>query len=185
MPLFIDDDPRSYDTFELSTASTLYWKAVPVLLRQADREDVTEVLTVRILSGVQKQNHSLRVLRVHLSSETDLFFLHTLEVTEEDFQNLKVEQGILVDFANFPGKIIGLLEKCIAARDVDSPRYTSSVADARVCPRCFTSRAPSSAGFRRCSRSEGPSPSSKLLKRTILSNCHTSHCRSDLAMTPL
>jgi spindle assembly abnormal protein 6 len=123
MPLFIDDDPRMHDSFDIQTASTLYWKSVPVLVRHADREDVAEQLTVRILSGVQKQNHSLRVLRVYLSSEADLFFLHTLEVTEEDFQNLKVEQGILVDFANFPGKIISLLEKCIAAQDVDSPRY--------------------------------------------------------------
>lgn len=65
----------------------------------------------------------LQILRIHLSSEDDLFFLHTLEVSEEEFQGLKVEQGILVDFANFPGKIISLLEKCIAAKTEDPPRY--------------------------------------------------------------
>jgi hypothetical protein len=43
------------------------------------------------------------VLRIHASSEDDPFFLHTLEVTEDEFQCLKADQGILVDFASFPG----------------------------------------------------------------------------------
>ncbi len=63
-----------------------------------------------------------QVLRIHISSETDLFFLHTLEVSEEDFQSLKNEQGILVDFASFPVKIITLLDKCTAAQPTDSHR---------------------------------------------------------------
>jgi spindle assembly abnormal protein 6 len=57
-----------------------------------------------------------------LSSENNSFFLHTLEVSEEDFQSLKLEQGILVDFANFPGKIISLLERCVASKVQDPPR---------------------------------------------------------------
>jgi spindle assembly abnormal protein 6 len=61
-------------------------------------------------------------LKIHLSSEDDLFLLHTLEFTEEEFQTLKAEQGILVDFGNFPGKIIGLLERCIASRHEEAPR---------------------------------------------------------------
>lgn len=118
-------------------------------VKQQDREDVLEELTFRILTGVAKQNHNLRVrtraqtvvwdthipcgvrlpaacplqiLRIHISSDSDLFFLHTLEVSEEDFQSLKNDQGILVDFASFPGKIISLLEKCILAQPGDSPR---------------------------------------------------------------
>lgn len=56
----------------------------------------------------------LQILRIQLSSEDDLFLLHSLEVSEEDFQALKAEQGILVDFGNFPGKVISLLERCTA-----------------------------------------------------------------------
>lgn len=64
------------------------------------------------------------MLRIHISSEADHFFLHTLEVSEEEFQSLKVEQGILVDFGNFPGKIISLLERCMApAEGGDASRY--------------------------------------------------------------
>ncbi|CAL8470011.1 g9553 [Coccomyxa elongata] len=68
-------------------------------------------------------NHNSRVLRIHLSSEEDLFMLHTLEFNEEEFQALKAEQGILVDFSNFPGKIIGLLERCIASSHEEAPRF--------------------------------------------------------------
>ena len=65
----------------------------------------------------------VQILRIHLSSDEDLFFLHTLEVSEEEFQSLKVEQGILVDFGNFPGKVITLLQKCILAQSDETPRY--------------------------------------------------------------
>jgi hypothetical protein len=61
MPPFKDDDTRVLTGFDLQTASTLYWKAIPVLLKHHDREDQTEQLTFRILSGVTRQNHNLRV----------------------------------------------------------------------------------------------------------------------------
>ncbi|KAI8471988.1 MAG: centriole protein [Monoraphidium minutum] len=124
MPPLKDDDTRVLTGFDLQTASTLYWKGIPVLLKQHDREDQVEQLTFRILSGVTRQNHNLRVLRIHASSEDDPFFLHTLEVSEEDFQCLKADQGILVDFANFPAKIISLLERCLAShQSPDMPRF--------------------------------------------------------------
>ncbi|KAK9867036.1 hypothetical protein WJX84_007443 [Apatococcus fuscideae] len=74
-------------------------------------------------SGVNRHNHNLRILRILLSSEEDLQFLHVLEVTEEEFQCLKAEQGILVDFGHFPGKIISLLERCIECGDSETPRF--------------------------------------------------------------
>jgi hypothetical protein len=64
-----------------------------------------------------------QILRVHISSEDDPYFLHTLEVSEEEFQSLKAEQGILVDFANFPTKLISLLEKCLSSQASDMPRF--------------------------------------------------------------
>jgi hypothetical protein len=175
MAPFKDDDLRGPTGFDLQTASTLYWKAIPVLLKQHDREDQVEQLTFRILSGVTRQNHNLRVrsrwgraratagaaagsaqhrsnaalplprrerapsrqvLRIHASSEDDPFFLHTLEVSEEDFQGLKADQGILVDFGSFPGKIISLLERCLASQTADMPRFqASSCARAQLQPR--------------------------------------------------
>lgn len=61
MPLILEEDARLACGFDPASAVTLYWKDVPVLLHSADREDAVEALTFRILSGVTKQNHSLRV----------------------------------------------------------------------------------------------------------------------------
>lgn len=71
MPLVIDNNTRSWESFDVQTASTLYWKALPVLVKQSDREEQTNELTVRILSGVNRNNHNSRVSAAH----TDLLTL--------------------------------------------------------------------------------------------------------------
>ena len=47
--------------FDAAAASTLFWRAIPVLLKQPDRADSVETLTFRILSGVTRNNHNLKV----------------------------------------------------------------------------------------------------------------------------
>lgn len=42
--------------------------------------------------------------------------MHLLEVNEEDFQMLKADQGIVVDFLSFPEKFASLLDRCIQAK---------------------------------------------------------------------
>lgn len=64
MPLVLEPEAKS--GFDPATATTLYWKQVPVLLKQSEREDQTEQLTFRILSGVSRQNHNLRVRQMAL-----------------------------------------------------------------------------------------------------------------------
>ena len=63
-----------------------------------------------------------QVLRIYISDEADPFALHVLEVGEEEYALLRADQGIRVDYANFPGKLIGLLDKCIACQGEDLPR---------------------------------------------------------------
>ena len=48
------------------------------------------------------------MLKLQVTSEEDPFFLHTMEVSEEDFQSLKQEQAILVDFGAFPAVVPSL-----------------------------------------------------------------------------
>ena len=50
-------------------------------------------------------------------------FLHYMEVSEEGFQALKVEQSILVTFAQFPENLIALLEECIGGRGQERPKF--------------------------------------------------------------
>ena len=73
----------------------------------------------------------VQVLIIQIWMEEDLSALHTLEVTEDDFQGLKQEQGILVDFGGFPAKIITLLQRCLASYHEDPPR--SAILHCRDC----------------------------------------------------
>lgn len=61
MPLIMEDESKNSTGFDVQTATTLFWKPVPVLLKQLDREDMLEDLTFRILTGFARQNHNLRV----------------------------------------------------------------------------------------------------------------------------
>ena len=64
MPLVIEDDQRNMTGFDPQSATTLFWKQVPVLVKYQDREDQYGELTFRILTGLARQNHSLRVSEV-------------------------------------------------------------------------------------------------------------------------
>ena len=44
-------------------------------------------------------------------------------MNEEEFQGLKDDQSILVDFSTFPAKLVELLEKCIAHQQEAAPKF--------------------------------------------------------------
>lgn len=52
-----------HDSFDVQSATTLFWKPVPTVLRMQDREEQVVELMVRILSGVSRTNHNSRVRR--------------------------------------------------------------------------------------------------------------------------
>ncbi|CAK0779091.1 hypothetical protein CVIRNUC_004694 [Coccomyxa viridis] len=106
-----------------SQLTTVFWKAVGSLCRRPGREEQQCDLTIRILQGADRLGGSTRVLVIQIWSEQDLSSLHTLEVREDDFQALKLDQGILVDFGGFPAKIITLLQRCLASSREDPPRF--------------------------------------------------------------
>ena len=63
------------------------------------------------------------MLRIYITSEADPLFLYVLDLTESDFAAIRSAEAIRVDYANFPAKLIGLLERCIAsAAEEDVPR---------------------------------------------------------------
>merc|ERR1719272_2374180 len=97
----------------MAAPEVLFEGVVPVTVRASDREDRQADLTFHI-SVMWQQSHKQRVLTYRLTEEADPFFLDTLEISEEDFQSLKSEQSLLVDFATFPIKVIELLRLCAA-----------------------------------------------------------------------
>ncbi|CAM6070100.1 unnamed protein product [Sphagnum tenellum] len=107
----------------MENSSTLFEKVVPVRVNKANSEDRHMDLTARFIMGLSKIHRTTKVLQVQITNELDPFFFYSLEVNEDDFQSLKVEQCILVDFATFPYKFIELLEQCIASASNDSSRF--------------------------------------------------------------
>uniref|UniRef100_A0A8C3R0U7 Spindle assembly abnormal protein 6 homolog n=1 Tax=Cyanoderma ruficeps TaxID=181631 RepID=A0A8C3R0U7_9PASS len=78
-------------------------------------------VTIELLS-ISNPVHK-KDLAVRLTDDTDPFFLYNLVISEEDFQSLKSQQGLLVDFSAFPQKFIDLLQQCIQEQNKDIPRF--------------------------------------------------------------
>ncbi|GBG34513.1 Spindle assembly abnormal protein 6-like [Hondaea fermentalgiana] len=74
----------------------------------------TTELTLRVVRGVKKtlQDSHVAVLHMEVTREDDLYFLYTLQVSEEEYHELKQEQSLLVDFAGFAPKFVELLAAC-------------------------------------------------------------------------
>lgn len=94
-----------------------------MLVRNRDADERRSVIRISIeLQSTSNPVHR-RDLVVRLTNDTDLYFLYNLVISEEDFQSLKVQQGLLIDFTSFPQKFIDLLEQCISEQDKESPRF--------------------------------------------------------------
>lgn len=50
--------------------------------------------------------------RITLSDDDDPMFLCVLILTRIDYDDLKKQQGLLVDFDNFPAQLVKLLQQC-------------------------------------------------------------------------
>lgn len=60
----------------------------------------------------------LKNIRLCLKLKSDYFLLLFVCLS-----SLKVQQGLLIDFASFPQKFIDLLNLCNLEQDSDNPRY--------------------------------------------------------------
>ncbi|XP_066922532.1 spindle assembly abnormal protein 6 homolog [Clytia hemisphaerica] len=98
----------------------LFSKDVNVLYKEFDQRKCT--LHISISLTINSSNHR-KELYVRLTNPNDLLFLHSMTLGEEDFLNLKKQQGLLVDFAAFPQKFIELLELCINEQTNNVPRF--------------------------------------------------------------
>ncbi|XP_033289514.1 spindle assembly abnormal protein 6 homolog isoform X1 [Orcinus orca] len=86
-----------------------------------------EVRRVSIRLSIELQSVSNPVHRkdlvIRLTDDTDPFFLYNLVISEEDFQSLKFQQGLLIDFSAFPQKFIDLLQQCTQEHAKEIPRF--------------------------------------------------------------
>ncbi|NWQ68928.1 SAS6 protein, partial [Neopipo cinnamomea] len=104
-------------------AERIFDRAVPVRLQGRGCEERRLNVRVNIeLLSISNPVHK-KDLAVRLTDDTDPFFLYNLVISEEDFQSLKSQQGLLVDFSAFPQKFIDLLQQCIQEQNKDTPRF--------------------------------------------------------------
>uniref|UniRef100_A0A672J425 Spindle assembly abnormal protein 6 homolog n=1 Tax=Salarias fasciatus TaxID=181472 RepID=A0A672J425_SALFA len=96
-----------------SVMETLFNRLLEVVVRCRDCEDRYEACVFSVWQD----------LVLKLTDDKDPYFLFSLSVSEEDFQSLKVQQGLLVDFSAFPQKFIDLLELCSSEQCSDAPRF--------------------------------------------------------------
>ncbi|KAK7100422.1 spindle assembly abnormal protein 6 homolog [Littorina saxatilis] len=101
----------------------LYSKRLPVVVKCQDKEDRRASINLRMELRTMSNPLTKKELLVRLTDEKDLFFLYTLCIGEEDFQSLKVQQGLLVDFSSFPQKFMDLLNTCVQEEHRDSPKF--------------------------------------------------------------
>jgi spindle assembly abnormal protein 6 len=70
-------------------------------------------LVVRVLTGTRMAlGQREKLLHIEITDDSDLLFLYTLDVSEDEFPRLKHDQSLLVEFSSFPPSFIELLQQC-------------------------------------------------------------------------
>ncbi|KAJ1207268.1 hypothetical protein NDU88_002659 [Pleurodeles waltl] len=115
-------------------AEELFGKLVSIVIKCKDCEDRRASIRLTVETHAASHPVHKKDLVVRLSDDADPFFLYNLALGEEDFQSLKNQQGLLVDFSAFPQRFIDLLEQCILEQEKQVPRFllqlvTSSARD--------------------------------------------------------
>lgn len=64
--------------------------------------------------------------RITLCDEDDPTFLCKINVTRCDYEDLKKQQGLLIDFDNFPSQVVRLLQQC-ATNNMYVAKYTLDI----------------------------------------------------------
>ncbi|XP_012697393.2 spindle assembly abnormal protein 6 homolog [Clupea harengus] len=101
----------------------LFNKKLLVQVKCKDCDDRRTKIRISVEHQFTSNPIHKRDLVVRLTDDADLYFLYNLTISEEDFQSLKVQQGLLVDFTSFPQRFIDLLELCITEQDKENPRF--------------------------------------------------------------
>nr|XP_056701475.1 spindle assembly abnormal protein 6 homolog [Euleptes europaea] len=104
-------------------SESLFSRSVPVRVKGQGCEE--RQINVRVSIELQSTSNPIhrKDLVVRLTEDSDPFFLYNLVISEEDFQSLKLQQSLLVDFSAFPQRFIDLLQQCIQEQNKDIPRF--------------------------------------------------------------
>jgi spindle assembly abnormal protein 6 len=110
----------------------LFNEAVPIERIDASLERKSEFVHVSVKFNKE------RILLLQLTSESDYTLLYSLEITFEEFQLLKNEQNLLVDFLQFPLKFIELLKEVQRAHRQEVPKFICRLRSDNPKPAAFS-----------------------------------------------
>ncbi|XP_071811056.1 uncharacterized protein [Apostichopus japonicus] len=101
----------------------LFDKTLSVLVKSEEQDDRSVSIQVTLEKCTSAAPLHRKELHVRLTDDLDSFFLYTLALGEDDFQYLKNQQGLLIDFTAFPHKLMELLELCLEQQGKESPKF--------------------------------------------------------------
>ena len=79
-----------------------------MLIKKSETNSNLELMKINIIKYFEKQSR----LIIQITNPNDPLFLYTLELSELEYQQLKAEQSLLVDFHNFPDFILKMFYYC-------------------------------------------------------------------------
>lgn len=56
--------------------------------------------------------HFFQALSLLITDDNDSMFYYSLLLTQDDYRILKAQQGLLLDFGNFPAQLVKLIDVC-------------------------------------------------------------------------
>jgi len=100
----------------------LFNSDIMVVIKTNDNAERRKTLHATVSEKSVSSSHS-KEIQIQLTDSQDSFFYYSLRLAEDDFQNLKSQQGLLVDFASFPSMLVQLLDKCLEESRSDNPKF--------------------------------------------------------------
>ncbi|XP_077549163.1 spindle assembly abnormal protein 6 homolog isoform X2 [Haemaphysalis longicornis] len=110
-----------------SQGESLYCRTLSVQLKDDFCASARRVSSLCLTVRQASSSVGRKELQIQLTDDADPFFVYALTLTDEDFQSLKSQQGLLVDFLAFPQKFVDLLDLCTRDEHKESPRFVLSL----------------------------------------------------------
>nr|XP_006627129.2 PREDICTED: spindle assembly abnormal protein 6 homolog isoform X2 [Lepisosteus oculatus] len=107
----------------MTMAEELFCKVVNLIIKCKDCEDRRASIRLTVEAWSASSPLHKKDLVIRLTDDSDPFFLYNLTISEDDFQSLKCQQGLLIEFSAFPQRFIELIEQCILEQVKEIPRF--------------------------------------------------------------
>lgn len=113
MPVMMQSFRGNEDTVNrLTTSDVIYSELQRIFVKIRGKEDRTKLLKLVVCYVTVVSPVSEKSLSIQITDDDDPFMLYTLVISEVDFQAIKEQQGLLVEYDKFPQQLIKLLHLC-------------------------------------------------------------------------